>query len=117
MILPKIDSDRRFRDTGSGAHLHSGVGQAALVNQYTIPLLVPADTWSELQGMLRILNSTHESRTVVIFAIDGGSQTRSTPTMSSSSSGLNSAIVMEEPSHKALRVPGRGMRRFKSAIQ
>ena len=66
-------------------------GQAALADQYTIPLLVPAGTSSEPQGVLRILNGTNESRTVEIFAIDGGSQTRSTSTMSSSRSGLNSA--------------------------
>ena len=43
-----------------------------------VPLLVPAGTSSEPQGMLRILNDTAESGTVEIYAIDD-SGTRSGP--------------------------------------
>ena len=42
----------------------------ALAEHYTIPLLVPAGTTSEPQGVLRILNTTDESGTVEIYAID-----------------------------------------------
>ena len=43
---------------------------AAQAEHYTVPLLVPAGTSSEPQGVLRILNGTDESGTVEIYAID-----------------------------------------------
>ena len=45
-------------------------GQAALADQYTIPLFVSAFTSDAPQGRLRILNSSGESGTVGIYAID-----------------------------------------------
>ena len=45
-------------------------GQAALADQYTIPLFVSAFTSDAPQGRLRILNSSGESGTVEIYAID-----------------------------------------------
>ena len=42
----------------------------AQAEHYTVPLLVPAGTSSEPQGMLRILNDSAESGTVEIYAID-----------------------------------------------
>ena len=50
----------------------------ALAEHYTVPLLVPAGTSSEPQGVLRILNGTDESGTVEIHAIDDAG-TRSGP--------------------------------------
>ena len=50
----------------------------ALAEHYTVPLLVPAGTSSEPQGVLRILNGTDESGTVEIYAIDDAG-TRSGP--------------------------------------
>ena len=50
----------------------------ALAEHYTVPLLVPAGTTSEPQGVLRILNATDESGTVEIYAI-GDDGTRSGP--------------------------------------
>ena len=49
-----------------------------LAEHYTVPLLVPAGTSSEPQGVLRILNGTDESGTVEIYAIDDAG-TRSGP--------------------------------------
>ena len=43
---------------------------ATQAERYTVPLLVPAGTSSEPQGVLRILNGTDESGTVEIYAID-----------------------------------------------
>ena len=51
---------------------------AAQAEHYTVPLLVPAGTSSEPQGVLRILNGTAESGTVEIYAIDDAG-TRSGP--------------------------------------
>ena len=51
---------------------------AAQAEHYTVPLLVPAGTSSEPQGMVRILNGTDESGTVDIYAIDDAG-TRSGP--------------------------------------
>ena len=51
---------------------------AAQAEHYTVPLLVPAGTSSEPQGVLRILNGTDESGTVEIYAIDDAG-TRSGP--------------------------------------
>ena len=51
---------------------------AAQAEHYTVPLLVPAGTSSEPQGMLRILNGTAESGTVETYAIDDAG-TRSGP--------------------------------------
>ena len=45
-------------------------GQAALADQYTIPLFVSAFTSDAPQGRLRILSSSGESATVKIYAID-----------------------------------------------
>ena len=45
-------------------------GQAALADQYTIPLFVSAFTSDAPQGRLRILNSSGESGTVEIYAVD-----------------------------------------------
>ena len=42
----------------------------AMAEHYSVPLLVPAGTSSEPQGVLRILNGTDESGTVEIYAID-----------------------------------------------
>ena len=42
----------------------------ARAEHYTLPLLVPAGTSAEPQGVLRILNGTAESGTVEIYAID-----------------------------------------------
>ena len=50
----------------------------ALAEHYTVPLLVPAGTSSEPQGVVRILNATDESGTVDIYAIDDAG-TRSGP--------------------------------------
>ena len=50
----------------------------ALAEHYTVPLLVPAGTSSEPQGVLRILNATDESGAVEIYAIDDAG-TRSGP--------------------------------------
>ena len=50
----------------------------AQAEHYTVPLLVPAGTTSEPQGVLRILNATDESGTVEIYAIDD-TGTRSGP--------------------------------------
>ena len=50
----------------------------ALAEHYTVPLLVPAGTSSEPQGVVRILNGTDESGTVEIYAIDDAG-TRSGP--------------------------------------
>ena len=50
----------------------------ARAEHYTLPLLVPAGTSAEPQGVLRILNGTAESGTVEIYAIDD-SGTRSGP--------------------------------------
>ena len=49
-----------------------------LAEHYTVPLLVPAGTSSEPQGVVRILNGTDESGTVEIYAIDDAG-TRSGP--------------------------------------
>ena len=51
---------------------------AAQAEHYTVPLLAPAGTSSEPQGVLRILNGTDESGTVEIYAIDDAG-TRSGP--------------------------------------
>ena len=51
---------------------------AAQAERYTVPLLVPAGTSSEPQGVVRILNGTDESGTVEIYAIDDAG-TRSGP--------------------------------------
>ena len=51
---------------------------AAQAEHYTVPLLVPAGTSSEPQGVVRILNGTVESGTVEIYAIDDAG-TRSGP--------------------------------------
>ena len=51
---------------------------AAQAEHYTVPLLVPAGTSSEPQGVVRILNGTDESGTVDIYAIDDAG-TRSGP--------------------------------------
>ena len=51
---------------------------AAQAEHYTVPLLVPAGTSGEPQGMLRVLNATDESGTVEIYAIDDAG-TRSGP--------------------------------------
>ena len=51
---------------------------AAQAEHYTVPLLVPAGTSSEPQGVVRILNGTDESGTVEIYAIDDAG-TRSGP--------------------------------------
>ena len=51
---------------------------AAQTEHYTVPLLVPADTSNEPQGVVRILNGTVESGTVEIYAIDDAG-TRSGP--------------------------------------
>ena len=51
---------------------------AAQAGHYTVPLLVPAGTSSEPQGVVRILNGTVESGTVEIYAIDDAG-TRSGP--------------------------------------
>ena len=51
---------------------------AAQAAQYTVPLLVPAGTSGEPQGVVRILNGTDESGTVEIYAIDDAG-TRSGP--------------------------------------
>ena len=53
-------------------------GQAALADQYTIPLFVSAFTSDAPQGRLRILNSSGEPGTVEIYAIDDAG-TRSGP--------------------------------------
>ena len=45
-------------------------GQAALADQYTIPLFVSAFTSDAPQGRLRIVNSSGESGTVEIYAVD-----------------------------------------------
>ena len=50
----------------------------AQAEHYTVPLLVPAGTSSEPQGVVRILNATDESGTVEIYAIDDAG-TRSGP--------------------------------------
>ena len=50
----------------------------ALAEHYTVPLLVPAGTSGEPQGVVRILNATDESGTVEIYAIDDAG-TRSGP--------------------------------------
>ena len=50
----------------------------ATAEHYTVPLLVPAGTTSEPQGVLRILNATEESGAVEIYAIDDAG-TRSGP--------------------------------------
>ena len=50
----------------------------ALAEHYSVPLLVPAGTSGEPQGVLRILNGTDESGTVEIYAIDDAG-TRSGP--------------------------------------
>ena len=54
------------------------LASAAQAEHYTVPLLVPAGTSSEPQGVLRILNGTDESGTVEIYAIDDAG-TRSGP--------------------------------------
>ncbi len=62
---------------------------AAQAERYTVPLLVPAGTSSEPQGVLRILNGTDESGTVEIYAIDDAG-TRSGPatlTLNTSAAG------------------------------
>ena len=51
---------------------------AAQAEHYTVPLLVPASTSNEPQGVLRILNGADESGTVEIYAIDDAG-TRSGP--------------------------------------
>ena len=51
---------------------------AAQAEHYSVPLLVPAGTSSEPQGVVRILNGTDESGTVEIYAIDDAG-TRSGP--------------------------------------
>ena len=51
---------------------------AAQAEHYTVPLLVPAGTSSEPQGVVRILNGTDESGMVEIYAIDDAG-TRSGP--------------------------------------
>ena len=51
---------------------------AAQAEHYSVPLLVPAGTSSEPQGVLRILNGADESGTVEIYAIDDAG-TRSGP--------------------------------------
>ena len=51
---------------------------AAQAGHYTVPLLVPAGTSSEPQGVVRILNGTDESGTVGIYAINDAG-TRSGP--------------------------------------
>ncbi len=51
---------------------------AAQAEHYSVPLLVPAGTSSEPQGVLRILNGTDESGTVEIYAIND-TGTRSGP--------------------------------------
>ena len=51
---------------------------AAQAEHYTVPLLVPAGTSSEPQGVVRILNGTDESGTVEIYAIND-TGTRSGP--------------------------------------
>ena len=43
---------------------------AVQAERYTVPLLVPAGTSSEPQGVVRILNGTDESGTVEIYAIN-----------------------------------------------
>ena len=50
----------------------------ARAEHYAVPLLVPAGTSAEPQGVLRLLNGTAESGTVEIYAIDD-SGTRSGP--------------------------------------
>ena len=50
----------------------------AQAEHYTVPLLVPAGTTSEPQGVLRILNATDEPGAVEIYAIDDAG-TRSGP--------------------------------------
>ena len=50
----------------------------ALAEHYTVPLLVPAGTTGEPQGVVRILNATDESGDVEIYAI-GDDGTRSGP--------------------------------------
>ena len=50
----------------------------ARAEHYTLPLLVPAGTPTEPQGVLRILNGTAESGRVEVYAIDD-SGTRSGP--------------------------------------
>ena len=54
------------------------LASAAQAEHYTVPLLVPAGTSSEPQGVLRILSGTDESGTVEIYAIDDAG-TRSGP--------------------------------------
>ena len=49
-----------------------------LAERYTVPLMVPAGTSSEPQGVVRILNATDESGEVEIYAI-GDDGTRSGP--------------------------------------
>ena len=51
---------------------------AAQAGHYTVPLLVPAGTVGEPQGVLRIINATDASGTVEIYAIDDAG-TRSGP--------------------------------------
>ena len=59
----------------AGLLFFASAGQA---EHYTVPLLVPAGTSSEPQGVVRILNGTAESGTVEIYAIDDAG-TRSGP--------------------------------------
>ena len=59
----------------AGLLFFASVAQA---EHYTVPLLVPAGTSSEPQGVVRILNGTVESGTVEIYAIDDAG-TRSGP--------------------------------------
>ena len=62
----------------------------ARAEHYTLPLLVPAGTSAEPQGVLRILNGTAESSTVEIYAIDD-SGTRSGP----ATFMLNASVAVE----------------------
>ena len=73
--LIKIKSSIFRRLVLAGLLFLASAGQA---EHYTVPLLVPAGTSSEPQGVVRILNGTDESGTVEIYAIDDAG-TRSGP--------------------------------------
>ena len=73
--LIKIKSSIFRRLVLAGLLFFASAGQA---EDYTVPLLVPAGTSSEPQGVVRILNGTDESGTVDIYAIDDAG-TRSGP--------------------------------------
>ena len=73
--LIKIKSSIFRRLVLAGLLFFASAGQA---EHYTVPLLVPAGTSSEPQGVVRILNGTVESGTVEIYAIDDAG-TRSGP--------------------------------------